>query len=264
MTPCRWGSAVVFTIALGCSMALAQDAVPKVILVHPSAPVVPASLLRISIQFSAQVESPVLPRLSLLADDGRPIEEPFLEQELWSPDGKLLTVLMHPGRVKTGLKARAEKGPILASGTSVTLALDGHPIKQWHVGPVDDAGPEPSVWKLSVVVARSIKPLVVALDAPIDAQDADYIAVADMHGRRVPGRARLTHGECTWTFIPDVPWRSETYRLVARGTLEDPSGNRVGSRFETSIDEPPGDPVDVSIRFRGAAVLRRNHASPQQ
>jgi hypothetical protein len=231
-------------------MAFAQEVMPKVILVHPSATVVPANLLRISIQFFAQVEGPVLPRLSLLAEDGRPIEEPFLEQELWSPDGKILTVLMHPGRVKTGLKARAEKGPILASGTTVTLAIDGHSIKQWHVGPVDDAGPQPSAWKLSVVAAQSVKPLVVVLDAPIDAQDADYIAVADMHGRRVPGSARLTHGERTWTFVPDAPWRSETYRLVARGTLEDPSGNRVGSRFETSIDAPPGDPADVSIRFR--------------
>jgi hypothetical protein len=58
------------------------------------------------------------------------IQEPFLEQELWSPDGKLLTVLMHPGRVKSGLIAHDERGPILSPGEDVTLTLDGHPIKQ--------------------------------------------------------------------------------------------------------------------------------------
>ena len=53
------------------------------------------------------------------------MQEPFLEQELWSPSGKILTVMMHPGRVKTGLKARDEKGPILSVGDDVALALDG-------------------------------------------------------------------------------------------------------------------------------------------
>jgi hypothetical protein len=63
----------------------------------------------------------LLPRLTLLRADGSQVQEPFLEQELWSPSGKILTVLMHPGRVKTGLKAQDEKGPILSAGDDVAL-----------------------------------------------------------------------------------------------------------------------------------------------
>ena len=37
----------------------------------------------------------------------------------------------------------------------------------------------------------------------------------------------------TWTFVPNSPWRAGAYKLVARGTLEDPAGNRLGSHFET-------------------------------
>src|SRR5499425_3830758 len=99
----RWAGATALAVALGTSHA--EQATPRVHLVQPSGPEVPANLLRISISFAAQVEGPLLPRLSLLRADGGQVEAPFLEQELWSPSGRILTVLLHPGRVKTGLKA---------------------------------------------------------------------------------------------------------------------------------------------------------------
>jgi hypothetical protein len=55
-------------------------------------------------------DGPVLARLALLRRNGSRIAEPFLKQELWSADGRVLTVLMHPGRVKIGLKAREDLG----------------------------------------------------------------------------------------------------------------------------------------------------------
>jgi len=225
------------------------DSAPQVVIVQPSGARVPANLLRISIRFATQVEGPVLPRISLLHVDGSQIEEPFLEQELWSPDGHVLTILLHPGRVKSGLIARAELGPILSVGDNVSLALDGIPIKKWSVGSVDDAGPVISAWKLSAVRAGSQRPLVVTFDAPIDGRDARYLAVADGGGNRVAGRVRLAIGESAWTFTPYSRWRAGEYKLVVRGTLEDPAGNRLGSRFETSIYSPPAPAADVAIPF---------------
>src|SRR5262249_5775231 len=128
---CRLARATALSAALGC--AYAGQPAPRVVLVQPSGPEVAANLLRISISFSAQVEGPLLPRLALLHADGTRVQEPFLEQELWSPSGKILTVLMHPGRVKTGLNARERMGPILSAGDQVALALDGVPIKRWRV-----------------------------------------------------------------------------------------------------------------------------------
>src|SRR5262249_19591767 len=98
---CRLVCATALTVTLGC--AYAGQPAPRVVLVQPSGAEVPANLLRFSVRFAAQVEGPVLPRLSLLRADGTQVEAPFLEQELWSPSGKILTVMMHPGRVKTGL-----------------------------------------------------------------------------------------------------------------------------------------------------------------
>ena len=245
----RWIGGTALAIALGCGHAKAPQPTPRVVEVQPSGPEVPANLLRISMRLAASVEDPLLPRLSLVRADGRPIEEPFLEQELWSPSGRVLTIMLHPGRVKSGLNARAAMGPILSAGDSVVLALDGRPVKRWSVGPADRTGPVTSAWKVSDVRVGSKQPLVVTLDGPIDGRDAGYLAIADAQHRRVPGDARLTNGESTWTFTPNAPWHAGTYQLVARGTLEDAAGNRLGSHFETSIDSPPGKPVDAVVPF---------------
>src|SRR5262245_22581655 len=243
----RWIGATALAVALGSAQA--EQPTPRVDLVQPSGSEVPSNLLRISISFAAQVEGPLLPRLSLLRADGSRVAEPFLEQELWSRSGRILTVLMHPGRVKTGLKAHDEKGQILAVGDDVALALDGVPIKRWKVGPADNTGPIVAAWRISAVRVGSKQALAVDLDAPIDGRDADYLAIVDVRGRRVDGRAQLTNCESSWTFTPSAPWHAGAYKLVVRGTLEDPAGNRPGSRFETSIHSPPAPPVDAVVPF---------------
>lgn len=47
-----------------------------------------------------------------------------LPQGLWSACGRILTLLLHPGRVKQGLAARDRLGPALVPGETVTLVLD--------------------------------------------------------------------------------------------------------------------------------------------
>ena len=256
----RWLEASALAAALACTHAQAAQPAPRVVQVQPSGPEVPVNLLRISIRFAAPVAGPLLPRLSLRHADGTPIEAPFLEQELWSPSGTVLTIVLHPGRVKSGLNARAAMGPILSMAGDVVLALDGRPVKRWGVGAPDETGPVASAWKVSDVRVQSKQPLVVTLDGPIDGRDADYLAIADAQNHRVPGHARLTNGETTWTFTPNVPWRAGGYRLVVRGTLEDSAGNRLGGRFETSIDSPPGDAADAVVALTVDSSRRPNHA----
>ena len=230
-------------------VAHATQSGAQVVQIQPSGAEVPANLLRVSIEFAAPVEDPVLPRLALLHADGSAVGEPFLPQELWSPDGKILTFLLHPGRVKTGLVAREKLGPILTAGDSVTLTLDGRPIKQWHVGGVDRDGPVATAWKLAPPRAASRQQLTVALDGPVDGRDGDFLAIVDRGDHRVAGSARLTAGESVWTFTPDAPWQAGEYRLLVHGTLEDPAGNRLGGHFETPTSLPQKPATDASLVF---------------
>jgi hypothetical protein len=220
-----------------------------VVTVRPSGTVVPANMLRLSLEFATAPEGPVLPRIALSRTDGSELREPFLAQELWSPDGRILTLLMHPGRVKSGLVAREALGPILVPGDDVVLTLDDRPLKRWHVGPPDLHGPVASAWSVLPVSPSSRQSLVVRLDAPVDGRDADYMAIADADDRPVDGHAELLDGESTWTFTPDAPWRAGRYRLMVRGTLEDPAGNRLNGHFETPLDTPDAPAVDASVVF---------------
>lgn len=237
-------------LATVLQVARAEQPAPQVVLVQPSGAEVPANLLRLSVVFKTPVEGAVLPRIALSHTDGRVLQEPFLQQELWSPDGKILTLLLHPGRVKTGLIAREQWGPILSKGDNVVLTFDGHPIKRWHVGPVDANGPIASAWKLSRVYPDSRQPLIVILDGPIDGRDVNYLAIVRAGDDLVEGQSQLRDGETTWTFTPKRAWEPGDYRLIVRSTLEDPSGNRLGGHFETPIGSSQPTATDAAIAFK--------------
>ncbi|MHC8381845.1 Ig-like domain-containing protein [Pseudomonas sp. LB3P14] len=241
------------------AQAVAAQLVPAA--VQPSGPEVPANLLRISLVFAQPVGEPVLPRLELRQANGNVIDKPFFEQELWSPTGKILTVLLHPGRVKSGLIAHDTVGPVLHADGVVVLMLDGLEIKRWKVGSDDLDGPRPSGWSITSVRAGTREPLVVELDAPIDGRDVDYLAVANSSNRRVRGRARLEVGEKRWTFTPDVPWDDSRYTLAVFGNLEDPSGNRLNGHFESPGTAPESTTADVYIplAINPALVKRQQH-----
>jgi hypothetical protein len=237
----------IFALVLPQAQAWPSEA--PVVTVRPSASVIPANMLRMSLEFATAPEGPVLPRIALSRADGSELREPFLAQELWSPDGRILTILLHPGRVKSGLVAREALGPILVPGDDVVLTLDGRPLKRWHVGPADLHGPVESAWSVLPVSPATRQPLVVRLDAPVDGRDTGYIAIADADDRPVDGHAELLDGESAWSFTPDAPWRAGRYRLMVRGTLEDPSGNRLNGHFETPLDTPDAPAVDAAFVF---------------
>jgi hypothetical protein len=217
--------------------------------VHPSGEEVPANLLRISLVFARPVGAPVLPRLALRRVEGTVIEKPFLEQELWSPSGKILTVLLHPGRVKSGLIAHEQAGPVLKSDVSVDLTLDGKPVKRWTVGADDHEGPNAAQWRVQAVRAGTRQALVVELNSPVEARDVDYIAVADSSSRRLPGVATLANAERRWTLVPAEAWRQGSYQIAVFSQLEDSAGNRLGGQFEEGALTPKAKVEDASIPF---------------
>lgn len=221
--------AAVASLALAAAAANAQT-------VRPTSATVPANLLRLSIAFDDPPARPVLSRLALRLEDGSIIDEPFLDQELWSPDGRILTVLMHPGRVKTGLAASERLGRALVAGETVTITLDGRAMRTWTVTAPDVSPPSPARWTIDGAPSAAGGILTVRLDGQVDAFDGDLIAVRGPDGSRVPGQGTLTEGETVWRFTPERPWTPGHYAVVAAPMLEDPSGNRPGSAFE----HPPG------------------------
>jgi hypothetical protein len=248
-------SLLALMVALATVSATAQPVPPDAPVARPTGASIPANLLRLSIAFARPPEGPVLPRLSLVRGDGSLIEQPFLDQELWSPDGRILTVLMHPGRVKTGLAANERLGRALAPGEGATLMFDGQRIGGWTVVPPDIAPPDPSRWRTTAPQRGTREAVTVRLDGPVDALCGNLIAVRDAGGRRVEGTAELIAGEAVWRFTPRSSWQADRYVVVAAPDLEDPAGNRPGQDFEHSpgsassvVDGPAFEPIVGSNR----------------
>src|SRR5262249_16285899 len=108
--------------------------------IYPTANKLPENQFRFYIHFSAPMSrGEAYQHIQLLTAAGKPVEQAFLElnEELWDPEMRRLTLLFHPGRVKKGLQPREELGPILEEGKSYTLVIDskwtdakGNPLKE--------------------------------------------------------------------------------------------------------------------------------------
>ncbi|MEE8257232.1 MAG: hypothetical protein V3R60_05015, partial [Acidobacteriota bacterium] len=95
--------------------------------VYPTRDRLPENQLKFYLHFSAPMSrGEAYRRVFLLDDEGRPVELPFLEldEELWDVEGKRLTLLFDPGRVKRDLKPNREVGPPLRQDRDYTLVID--------------------------------------------------------------------------------------------------------------------------------------------
>ena len=61
------------------------------------------------------------------------------------------------------------------------------------------------------------------------------LSVMAANSEEVLGKTQLGNDERLWSFIPEKPWSTGTYRLQFANTLEDLAGNNVGKAFEVNV-----------------------------
>lgn len=222
-----------------------------VIQIYPSAEVLPENLLKFYIQFSASMSGGnIYQYIHLEGPDGKPVELPFLEinEELWDPPMRRLTLFIDPGRIKRGVLPLEEIGPALEEGKRYKLVIDknwrdaaGIPLKddyqkRFQAGPPDREAPDPATWKLRPPGSGTRHPLLITFPEPMDqALALRLISVTDEKGKRIAGQPVLSGREREWSFAPEKPWRRGTYLLAVQTTIEDLAGNNIGKTFEVDI-----------------------------
>lgn len=244
--------------------AAAVKPATRVLAVYPSGGVVPQNLLKLYIEFSAPMSRGEAWRhLRLVKADGSAVELPFLEidQELWDAEGKRLTVLFDPGRIKRGVLPRDEIGPALEAGKTYELAVDagwrdatGSPLsaayrKPLRVAEEDRIAIDPAEWRLNVPGAGTRDPLVIRFPEPLDYALLQRLLAVD----GVNGHRSIAAGEQEWRFIPEQPWQAGQYRVTIDTALEDLAGNRVGRVFDVDTFERVTSRITqrtVSLPFR--------------
>jgi hypothetical protein len=229
--------------------------------VFPSADEVPENLLKFYLHFSAPMSrGHIYEHIHLRDEAGKDVELPFLEidEELWDPEMKRLTLFIDPGRIKRGVRPLEEIGPSLQQGRRFTLAIDaawldaaGQPLAQkyertFRVGPPNRTPIEPNEWKITAPVAGGTDALRIAFPKPMDhALALRLIGVAHSDGKPLEGSTTLADGERSWSFTPARPWSAGPYHVVIPTTLEDLAGNNIGKAFEVDLRER-GELLDLA------------------
>jgi hypothetical protein len=241
----------------------------KILAIYPSGRELPENLLRLYIQFSAPMSQGNCYSRVHLRDEttGTDVGRPFLElpQELWSPDGTRLTLLLEPGRVKRDLVPREELGPILVSGRTYSLTVDsswpdaeGRPLdagarKVFRATKAESRQLDPSSWTIETPAAGTREPLSVRFPKLLDrAMLERVLQVLRPDEKEIAGTIRITEDETRWTFEPREPWAAGRYALAVSTRLEDPAGNSIGRPFEVDFRRSPvpsPSPAVVRIGF---------------
>lgn len=242
-----------------------REAAPTTVVsaVYPSTAALPANLLKFYIHFSAPMSvGRSYEHVRLLDSGGKTVRYPFLEldEELWDPTGRRLTVFIDPGRIKQGVLPNSEVGPVFVEGQDYTLEISGDwkdaagarlrsPFsKPFRVSGADHESPDPSAWKLLAPSAGSRDPLALTFGAPLDhALLQRLLWVESAAGERVEGEVRVEDSERRWSLLPDKDWSPGTYQLVIRSTLEDLAGNGIDKPFEVDLFEQVRTRVDSKL-----------------
>ena len=246
-----------------CAAVTAET--PAIIAIHPSGDTLPANHLKFYLHFPEPMRQGVfLKHCRLLDDRQKPVVEPFRETELWSEDGRRLTLWLHPGRQKTGVNFNEEFGPVLQPHRRYTLVISGKwpsergaPLgrdveKSFRTGERITQQLDVAAWHVVPPPAGTSQPLKIHFPSPLDhALLGRCLRVVDATDAPVAGTVSIADDEQTWRFTPGQPWTAAGYRVLADAILEDLAGNSLARPFEVDLQAAPPKqtPRVVAVSF---------------
>ena len=220
--------------------------------IYPTSKQLPENLLRFYIYFPREMGSVVVGEdIKLIEENGDEVDDSFLQNRynLWSPDRRRLTVILNPGRVKTGLRSNDRLGRALQSEKRYAFVVSGQltdaegcPLgadfySEFEVVDADLDSPSPQNWIMTRPLEDTRDPLELDLLSPHDHLSLAYrLRVKSSDGQTVPGKVLLDGNERLWRFVPKQVWEDREYKVVIGEELEDLAGNRPGVLFDQPIE----------------------------
>ena len=219
-------------IFISALMASAETGGTSFAQVFPSGPILSAHTLRLSVRFTKVPSGEVLPRLALRSESEGLLRDPFVQQELWSPDRKTLTLLFDPGRLKSGIGRHNDLGAPLEGLTGIALLLDNAVLRYWQVDRRPCRPIDPSSWTIQSPRPGTYEPLQISFPEAVDIQSEHLVAIVAAGGRRVKGTEVLTASESVWRFTPVARWTRGDYWISLHSNFENACGDEFGDSFE--------------------------------
>jgi hypothetical protein len=206
----------------------------------PSGSVVPANLLRLHILFETPPDVELAVASARLLDAAHAeIAHAFLDLPggLWSADGLRLTLILHPGRIKSGLAAQMAEGPAVKAGGAYMVEIDGGDgpvLLPMMIGPAVRSAIDTASWRLTSPEVDTTEPLTIDFGRVMDPASIEVgLIVRDRDGRAIGGAWFPETSGLSARFVPVSAWHDGEIACVARPDLEDIAGNRPNMAFET-------------------------------
>jgi hypothetical protein len=233
--------------------------------IAPSPTVLPANALKVYLHFTQPMEQGVfLERIALHRQDGSVVSGAFRETELWSRDGRRLTLWLHPGRQKAGVNLNLDEGPVLREGENHTLKIAaawrstaGTPLERdasfvITAGAADHVRPDPARWRITAPKAGTHQALRVDFEEALDPAMLVAALSVNRGKARLSGAVEVAADARTWLFTPSGTWLSGSYTLEIDPLLEDLAGNNLMHSFEVNLahEKPPSKTARLVFEIR--------------
>lgn len=219
--------------------------------IHPTTARIPENLLRFYIYFSAPMrEGNFLSHIHLYNEKGEDMKGVFFDNqyELWNADYTRLTVLVDPGRVKTGLKANREFGRAFKNGEHYRLVIDKNWktiegqslqndfVKTFYGVEADVKAPVLKNWVITIPEEHTLDPLIVDFGEPVDHRSVvQFLQILNYEGEVVQGSLDLSENESILKFSPNQKWNSGKHQVLINTRFEDIVGNNLNGLFDHPV-----------------------------
>lgn len=213
--------------------------------IYPLTDVIPYNQLYFHIRFNKpMVQDPHVWRyVSVINDRGETILNAWRQRAYWLDSGRLLVLMIHPGRVKSGIHYL---GPLFDSGKTYLItmqgarAVDGSVLsaaytRAYHIAAPDRHCPSVYIDTANLPHVGSIKSLTLHFSEQMDyASVWDGTRITDAHGHNLPCNIEPKPGGSDYILTPQAPWQHSNYTLILKNAVYDLAGNRLDRLFEVT------------------------------
>lgn len=234
-----------------------SDKRAEVVTAYPMADTIPYNTLFFHVRFSHPMKEDILAykHISIYDDQGIERENAWRQKSFWLDDGKLLVLMIHPGRVKNGIHYES---PLFDSGKRYTLKvhttitdINNNPIakeytQSFYVKGEDRVTPKVELSDRRVLTHGARGIMYLNFSEGMDhASVMEGVALYNAKGRQLKiALERVT--ESRYMFYPMHTWERGAYKLVLKSAVYDYAANRINRLFEvTDAKEMEKDEQDT-------------------
>jgi hypothetical protein len=162
---------------------------------------------------------------------------------------KIVTLIIDPGRVKTGLLANKIMGRAFDEGQQYTLTVDSLLLdfndqklatsfsKTFVAVKEDSTSPKVELWNYNVPKSKSKQLLIIDFNDKIDHISAQTFIRIIYKGKIVEGKFSLKRNEQQLAFEPQKKWKKREYRIEVSNNLEDIATNSMYQVFDHKLED---------------------------